>query len=69
MEGKIKMNEGRDYTVVIEDWRDNIADINDLTFSEALKIVESTLFSDVGNVYIWNKGKLYSRMEFLELIK
>lgn len=63
------MSKGRDYIVVIEDSEDNSVDIGNLTFSEAIKIIESTLFSDVKNVFVWNKGKLYSRMEFLEIIK
>jgi hypothetical protein len=62
------MSRNRDYNLVIEDKNDNNVEINDLTFSESLKIIESTLFSNVKSIYVWNEDKLYDKMEFLELI-
>ena len=63
------MSKGRDYSITIEDFEKNTANINSLTFSETLKIVESTLFSDIKNVFVWKDGKIYDKMEFLELIE
>jgi len=64
------MSKGRDYSIIIEDSDGDVIRIDDLTFSETLKIIESTLFSNINDLKAIDKdGKRYDKMEFLELIE
>ena len=64
------MSKGRDYSITIEDCDNDCIRIDNLTFSETVKIVESTLFSNIHGIRVIDKdGKSYDRMEFLEIIK